>query len=317
MTSLRIGTRGSALALWQARTVAGLLKASGIQSDLVVIKTTGDRVQDAPLSQAGGKRLFVKEIEDALLRGEIDVAVHSAKDMPADLLDGLIVAASLPRDDPRDAVVLPAGKTATAGPDLATLQRLLGATPALGTSSIRRSAQLKAVFPGASFAPIRGNVDSRLRKLDAGGYDALVLASAGLHRLGLSARITTPLPIEHCVPAPGQGIIAVEARADDTRAVQALRVLNDPASEASLLAERALVTGLGGGCQLPLGGVALHQDGQLAMHAVVASPDGRQVLTRQRRAPVVDAAALGARVAEELLAAGAGEILAVVRSTVS
>jgi hydroxymethylbilane synthase len=306
----RIGTRGSALALWQARAVSALLASSGIESELVIITTTGDRVQAAPLGEAGGKRLFVKEIEDALLAGDIDVAVHSAKDMPAELPDGLVVAAALTREDPRDAVVLPARRTAVAAAHVAALQQLVGHSPVLGTSSVRRSAQLRALFPGASFPPIRGNVDTRLRKLDEGGYDAVVLAAAGLRRLGLGARITTSLPVEQCVPAPGQGIIAVEARADDPGALRAMRVLNDGEAEASLLAERAVVARLGGGCQLPLGALALHEDGSLQLHAVVASPDGTRVLKRRRTGPPGDAHALGISVAEELLGDGASEILA-------
>ena len=309
MTALRIGTRGSALALWQANKVSGLLNAAGVQTELVVVKTTGDRRQEVPLAEAGGKRLFVKEIEDALLEGDVDIAVHSAKDMPADLLDGLVVAAALARDDPRDAVVFPSSKPVRATPDVAALEKLLGDTPLIGTSSVRRSAQLRAILPGASFTPIRGNVDTRLRKLDDGGYDALVLASAGLNRLGLSSRITAALPIEYCVPAPGQGIIAVEARAGDRDGLRTLRAMTDLRAEASLIAERALVSALGGGCQLPLGGIALHVDGELEMRAVVASIDGGQVLKAYGRGPVPDADSLGRSIANELLGKGASKIL--------
>ena len=309
MTALRIGTRGSALALWQANKVSGLLNAAGVQTELVVVKTTGDRRQEVPLAEAGGKRLFVKEIEDALLEGDVDIAVHSAKDMPADLLDGLVVAAALARDDPRDAVVFPSSKPVRATPDVAALEKLLGDTPLIGTSSVRRSAQLRAILPGASFTPIRGNVDTRLRKLDDGGYDALVLASAGLNRLGLSSRITAALPIEYCVPAPGQGIIAVEARAGDRDGLRTLRAMTDVRAEASLIAERALVSALGGGCQLPLGGIALHVDGELEMRAVVASIDGGQVLKAYGRGPVPDADSLGRSIANELLGKGASKIL--------
>lgn len=314
MTTLRVGTRGSALALWQANRVADLLKASGVETELVILKTTGDRVQDAPLSEAGGKRVFVKEIDDALLAGDVHIAVHSAKDMPADRVDGLVVAAALARDDPRDAVILPASKPLRAAPALEAVHDLLGREPIVGTSSVRRSAQLRVIFPHASFAPIRGNVDTRLRKLDDGGYDALVLAAAGLNRLGLSSRITAPLEIEHCVPAPGQGIIAVEARAGDRDVLRILKALNDPPSEASLLAERALVSALGGGCQLPLGGIALHANGELLMHALVASLDGTRVLKGTGRAPASGAESLGHRIAGELLDAGAGDLLAVARS---
>jgi hydroxymethylbilane synthase len=309
---LRIGTRGSALALWQARTVAGLLERTGIATELVIIKTSGDRLQDAPLSDAGGKRLFVKEIEDSLLRADVDLAVHSAKDMPALLPDGLDVAATLPREDPRDALVLSADVPAG---DLASIRPRLGDAPTIATSSVRRAAQLSALFPRATFAPIRGNVDTRLRKLDGGGYDALVLASAGMRRLGIGSRITAALPVEACVPAPGQGIVAIEIRMDDAAARKALRGIHDAESGASLTAERALVAALGGGCQLPLGGVALHADGMLDMHAVVASPDGRRALKRRGQGSAADPAALGRRLAEELTRDGATEILDAVRGS--
>ena len=309
MTAYRIGTRGSALALWQAGKVSGLLNASGIETELVILKTTGDRVQDVPLSDAGGKRLFVKEIEDALLAGDVHLAVHSAKDMPADLVDGLAVAAALPRDDPRDAVILPSSSRLRSAPDVAALEAVLGREAVVGTSSVRRSAQLRAVFPAASFEPVRGNVDTRLRKLDDGGYDALVLAAAGLNRLGLSSRITMLLPIDQCVPAPGQGIIAVEARARDRDVLRVLAALNDAAAAASLIAERALVSALGGGCQLPLGGVALQVNGELEMHAVVAARDGSRMVKATGCSPGSGAEALGRHIADELLAKGASEIL--------
>lgn len=307
---LRIGTRGSALALWQARTVAGLLEKTGVPSELVIIRTAGDRLQEAPLSDAGGKRLFVKEIEDALLRGDVDLAVHSAKDMPAVLPDGLEVAATLPREDPRDALVLasdvPSG-------DLASIRPRLGKAPTIATSSVRRAAQLAVLFPRATFAPIRGNVDTRLRKLDGGGYDALVLASAGMRRLGFGDRITAPLPVGDCVPAPGQGIVAIEIRASDAAARELLLAIHDASAGESLAAERALVAALGGGCQLPLGGVALHVGGDLDMHAVVATPDGRKAIRRRGRGPASDPSALGRRLADELARDGATAILDAVR----
>jgi hydroxymethylbilane synthase len=311
VTTLRIGTRGSQLALWQAQAVAGLLKAAGVQSELVIIKTTGDRIQNAPLTEAGGKRLFVKEIEDALIAGEVDLAVHSAKDMPAALAEGLALTAALPREDPRDALIAPQGAHSTA--DLAAVRETLGARQRIGTSSVRRTAQLRALFPRASFEPVRGNVDTRLRKLDEGGYDALVLAAAGLRRLGFGARITTVLPVEHCVPAPGQGIIAIETRAGDRTTERLLEPLNDARAATSLRAERALVAALGGGCQLPLGGLALHDGSALEMHAVVATPDGRRMLKRRGRAPAADPESLGRQIAEALARDGAGEILDAVR----
>ena len=309
-SALRIGTRGSQLAMWQATTVAGLLAEAGIGSEIVAIRTSGDRLQEAPLAEPGGKRLFVKEIEDALLRREIDLAVHSAKDMPAGLPHGLAVAATLRREDPRDALVLPGG--ASPG-DLAASQSRLPPTVRIGTSSVRRAAQLRPLFPGAAFEPVRGNVDTRLRKLDEGRYDALVLASAGLRRLRLGARITTALPIDACCPAPGQGIVAVEIRQDDEEAREAVERIHDREAGISFAAERALVAALGGGCQLPLGAVALHEGGGLTMHAVVASPDGRRAIRKHGRGPASEPAALGERIAAELMHGGAMEILDAVR----
>jgi hydroxymethylbilane synthase len=306
VTPLKIGTRGSALALWQARTVAALIERAGRPAAIVVIKTGGDRLQEAPLSETGGKRLFVKEIEDALLAEEIDVAVHSAKDMSAVLPDGLAIAAVLPRDDPRDALVLGEG---TAVVDFTAALAHLGDMPAIATSSVRRIAQLAAILPQASFVPIRGNVDTRLRKLDAGEYEVLVLAAAGLRRLGLHARISAAIPVEACIPAPGQGIVAIETRADDRRTREAVAPANAEAAAVSLIAERALVAALGGGCQLPLGAIAVHDGHGLTMHAVVATPDGRRAIRRNARVSVDNPEALGLRLANELVQAGALEIL--------
>ena len=296
MTSVRIGTRGSALALWQARTVAGLLAAGGRRSELVVIKTSGDRIQDAPLSEAGGKGLFVKEIEDALLAGDIDVAVHSAKDMSVAIPGGLAIAAVLPREDPRDAIVRRAGVAA------------LGPAPAIGTGSIRRTSQLTAMFPTARFLDIRGNVDTRLRKLDAGDYDALVLAAAGLKRLGHADRISESLSLELCIPAPGQGIIAIETRAE-LAADPVWKAIDDARAAASFVAERAVVAALGGGCQLPLGAIAVHEGSDLNLEAIVAAPDGSRSVRRGARGPADRPDELGARVAGALAEAGAADIL--------
>jgi hydroxymethylbilane synthase len=310
-TTLRIGTRGSQLALWQARTVAAMLDAHGTGAELVIIKTSGDRLQEAPLSEVGGKRLFVKEIEDALLREEVDLAVHSAKDMPAVLPDGLEIAAALPREDPRDAVVLPA--EGPSGTTLAAVLSALGPAPSIGTSSVRRSAQLGALIPGARFGPIRGNVDTRLRKLDGGEFDALVLASAGMRRLGFGARISLAIPEVDCVPAPGQGIVAVEIRTGDRRTTMALQPLHDEAAGASLIAERTVVTALGGGCQLPLGAIALHRGRDLELVALVCSTDGARWVRARGSGPSSEPGALGGRVAEELVKKGAMAILDDVR----
>src|SRR5258706_14203727 len=236
-TELRLGTRGSQLALWQANTVAARIAAAGGPlCRIVVIKTSGDRLQEAPLSEVGGKRLFVKEIEDALLRGEIDLAVHSSKDMPAVLPDGLTIAAVLPREEPLDAVVLPVISHQPAishQPSAMTIDSLvarLGQSPSIGTGSVRRIAQLTRLFPGARFAPIRGNLDTRLRKLDEGAHDALVLAAAGLRRLGFANSISLALPAAACVPAPGQGIVAVEIRAHDAGTRDAVARIDDAAA---------------------------------------------------------------------------------------
>src|SRR5438874_6052095 len=316
---LRLGTRGSQLALWQADTVAArVAEAGGPSCRIVVIKTSGDRLQEAPLSEVGGKRLFVKEIEDALLRGEIDLAVHSSKDMPALLPDGLTIAAVLPREDPLDAVVLPRTRTSASNENanaaVATIDDLvamLGQAPSIGTGSVRRIAQLTRLFPGARFTPIRGNLDTRLRKLDEGAHDALVLAAAGLRRLGFASRISLALPAAACVPAPGQGIVAIEVRDGDDDPRRAVVHIDDRAAGAALKAERAVVKALGGGCQTPIGALATPEDGDtLQLVAVVVALDGSRAVRGHARGPRERAAALGASVRAQLLADGAGDILA-------
>jgi hydroxymethylbilane synthase len=329
---LRLGTRGSQLALWQANTVAARIAASGgPPCRIVVIKTSGDRLQDAPLSEIGGKRLFVKEIEDALLKGDIDLAVHSSKDMPAVLPEHLAIAGVLPREDPLDAIVLPVmanGLGLMAGnpsghPTIAIshqpsaiscvedLVAVLGQSPSIGTGSVRRIAQLVRLFTGARFAGIRGNLDTRLRKLDEGGHDALVLAAAGLRRLGFGNRISFALPASACIPAPGQGIVAIEIREDDATVREAVARIDDPAAAAALSAERALVESLGGGCQTPIGALASPVDGdRLDLVATVVALDGSRAVHERALGARSEAAALGARVGAALLAQGAGEILA-------
>lgn len=314
MKPIRIGTRGSALALWQAKTAAALIEKTGVRTEIVVIKTGGDRLQEAPLSPTGGKGLFVKEIEDALLANEIDIAVHSAKDMSAVLPDGLAIAAVLPREDPRDALVLRRGNTAI---DFDGALAHIGEMPAIGTGSVRRVAQLAALLPHARFTPIRGNVDTRLRKLDAGAYEALVLAAAGLRRLGYESRISAPIPVDVCIPAPGQGIVAIEIRDDDRAARDAVSPLTDADAAASLMAERTVVAALGGGCQLPLGAIAEHCPDGLTVQGVVAWPDGRGMIRRTWTGAAADAAAAGAGLADQLLRAGADEILNAVRTGVT
>jgi hydroxymethylbilane synthase len=267
------------------------------------------------LSAVGGKRLFVKEIEDALLRGEIDLAVHSSKDMPAVLPEGLAIAGVLPREDPLDALVLPA--MATGLPAMASVEDVvqrLGQSPAIGTGSVRRIAQLTRLLPGARFTPIRGNLDTRLRKLDERGHDALVLAAAGLRRLGFASRISFALPAAVCVPAPGQGIVAIEIREDDDAVRAAIAPMSDPDAAAALAAERALVEALGGGCQTPVGALATPAvGGTLELVAVVVALDGSRAVRGQGQGSRSEAAALGARVGEQLIADGADVILADVR----
>ena len=306
---LNIGTRGSQLALWQSRTVAGLMERAGTPVEIVVIKTSGDRLQEAPLSEVGGKRLFVREIEDALLQGTVDLAVHSAKDMPAVLPEGLEIAATLPREDPRDALVLPSKGVRA----LDDVLQVLGSTPRIGTSSVRRAAQLVSFVPGAIFGPIRGNVDTRLRKLDAGDYNALVLAAAGMKRLGIAERISAFVPASDCVPAPGQGIVAIEIREGDGEVRRALRGVHDDTAGVALTAERAVVAALGGGCQLPLGAIAMLTDGRIEMHGVVSSLDGARVVKRYVTGDAGDPEGVGRQLAEELARAGATAILDEVR----
>lgn len=325
MTTIRIGTRGSQLALWQARTVAGLLGARGVQVEIITIKTAGDRLQERPIAEGATstKGVFVKEIEDALLSRAIDVAVHSAKDMSAVLPAGLIVSAVLPREDSRDALVVRDGGSGTGNGGRGTgdegrdgLLRLLtglGRTPHIGTSSVRRRAQLARLIPGARFAAVRGNVDTRIRKLDAGEFDAIVLAVAGMKRLGFSERISTPIPHADCVPAPGQGIVAIETRSDDRKTRALVDAIGDPEAAACFEAERALVAALGGGCQLPLGAIAVHDGGNLRMCAIVTSADGARVIRREGRGDARRPADLGRRVADELAEAGATAILNEVR----
>jgi len=307
-TTFRLGTRGSQLALYQANTVAALLRRNaGVECEVVIIKTSGDRLADATLSQIGGKRLFVKEIEDALASGEVDLAVHSSKDMPAVLPQGLEVAAVLPREDPRDALVLPA--SAGQSLSLEDVVAALGREPRIGTSSVRRSAQLVRLFPGGAFLPIRGNLDTRLRKVDSGDFDAIVLAAAGLRRLEQGNRISAALPVHACVPAPGQGIIAIEIRSDHARMRELLTTIDDPSARVALDAERAVVTRLGGGCQMPIGAYAAVDGDAIAMTALVVSLDGSRAVRAETRGSAASAADVGRAAASELLAQGAAEIL--------
>ena len=314
MSTLRIGTRGSQLALYQANAVASLLhERADVACEVVVIKTSGDRFSEAALSEIGGKGLFVKEIEDALLEGGVDLAVHSSKDMSVVLPCGLAIAAALPREDARDALVLPRGADGDRS-DLAASFRAvvaqLGESPRIGTSSVRRVAQLIALVPGARFLPIRGNLDTRLRKIDNGDFEAIVLASAGLKRLGFAGRISATVPAEACVPAPGQGIIAVEVRDDDAQTRQLVAVLDDAETSAALAAERAVVRRLGGGCQMPIGAHAVIDGIAVTVTGVVISLDGTRAIRATAAGDLWSAEALGVKVGDRLLAEGASDILA-------
>ena len=297
---VRIGTRGSPLALWQARWVATALQRhhAGLQTEIVVIRTEGDRNRHDPLPQIGGKGLFVKDIEEALLRGEIEVAVHSMKDMPTDLPDGLHVSVVPPRAEVRDAFV---------GKDGRRLTQIDGPWR-IGTSSLRRQAQLRAFSAALQVCDLRGNVDTRLRKLRQGDVDGVVLAAAGLERLGLASEITELLSIDVMLPPAGQGALALETVAghwvDDL-----LAPLNDAATAGAVAAERAVLQHLGGGCSVPIGALGQYQDAHLHVQALVSSPDGSRALRREISGPVDQAAALGERLAAQLRADGAGDIL--------
>lgn len=310
MTSLRIATRRSRLALAQSRWIKSRLEAlePGLTVELREYVTRGDQVQDRPLQQVGGKGLFTKEIEDALLAGEADLAVHSLKDLPAELPPGLALAAVPEREDARDALVLPDGAP---GGDARELLSALAPGARVGSSSFRRSAQVLAARRGLRVESVRGNVDTRLRKLDEGRYEALILAAAGLRRLGLERRISGYLDPDLCTPAPAQGALGIEARADDAAATALLARLDHAPTRAAVSAERAVMEALGGGCSIPLGAYAHPEGAALHLQAMVALPDGSRVI--RAAASGTDPHALGAELARQLRALGAGEILASIR----
>ena len=303
MQTLRIATRESPLALWQAEHVKALLSAAHprLSVQLVAMTTTGDQLLAGPLSQSGGKGLFVKELELALLEQRADIAVHSMKDVPVQQPEGLMLAAYLEGDDPRDAFV------SSQHAALASLPQ--GAK--LGTASLRRQVQAKRLRPDLHIEVLRGNVGTRLRKLDEGQYDAILLACAGLKRLGLAARIREALDPETFVPAIGQGIIGIECRAADAATQALLTPLNDAASSLRLAAERAFNARLGGSCQAPIAGHATRlADGRLRLVGLVGTPDGVTVLRDELTGPAESAASLGIALADRLLHAGARELLA-------
>ncbi len=301
---LRIGTRGSPLALAQVRLAIRRLHEArpGLREpEIVVIKTTGDRVQDRPLAEIGGKGLFAKEIETALLDGAIDCAVHSLKDLETRLPAGLVVAAVLERADPRDALIAPGIKS------LADLPQ--GARVATG--SIRRAAQLRALRPDLEMAPLRGNVETRIGKIRGGEAAATLLAMAGLARLGVAVPEAVPLDPDLLLPAPGQGLIALQCREDDGAVRALLAAAADPGAMAAMQAERALLAGLDGSCRTPIGGLAeCDASGMLRLRALLARHDGTLVLRNERRGRAADAAALGADAAAELRARAPADLLA-------
>jgi hydroxymethylbilane synthase len=294
---LRIGTRGSRLALAQAEEVAGLLRERGHQTEVVPMSTAGDRGASPASSPTGTKGLFVAEITEALSRGEVDLAVHSAKDLPSDDPEGIEVAAVPQRGLPYDVLV--------------SRVEPLPDRPVVGTSSLRRRAQLLRMQPVASVRDLRGNVDTRLRRMDEGELDALVLAAAGLARLGLTRDHVRPLPVDEMVPAPGQGALAVQARSDD-RAGEAARTIDHPLSRTAFDTERRVVALLGGGCRLPLGAYAETRGRAVRLLAVVVRPDGSDLLWSQVEGD--DPGQVAGEAADTLLAAGAGTILASLRS---
>ncbi len=297
MARLRIGSRGSQLALWQANHVAGLLRDRGHEVSIEIIKTTGDKITDVALAQVGTKGMFTKEIEEALDEDRVDLAVHSLKDLPTELAPQFVLAAVMKRQDARDVFL---------SVDFPSF-RELPQHARIGTSSLRRQAQLKALRPDLKLHPLRGNVDTRLRKLEQGDYDAIILAAAGLNRLGRTERVRETIPVEVMCPAVGQGALGIETRSADDAVRRHLAFLDDQAARVTTSAERALLKTLGGGCQVPIGAHAELIEGRLQLTAIVARPDGSQVL--RERQTGADPEALGETAGRALLAKGADEIL--------
>lgn len=299
---LVIASRESALAMWQAEHIRDRLRALYPQTEVSILgmTTQGDQILDVTLSKIGGKGLFVKELENALEDGRADLAVHSLKDVPMNMPDGFVLAAIGEREDPHDAFV---------SNNYANLAAL-PAGSVVGTSSLRRESQLRARFPHLKVEPLRGNVQTRLRKLDEGQYAAIILAAAGLKRLGLKDRIRGIIPSEESLPAVGQGALGFECRADRTDMIQLLQSLNHPDTAACVLAERAMSRSLGGSCQVPLGGYAEVKNGQLRMRGFVASPDGKRMMQSEMTGDMAKPEELGGRIADALRAQGADAILA-------
>jgi hydroxymethylbilane synthase len=298
---LRIATRQSRLALWQAEHVAGKLNQAhpGLVVELVPMTTQGDRILDRSLAQVGGRGLFIKELEIAIAEGRADIAVHSMKDVPSDMPPGMTLAAMLPRADPRDAFVSLRHDNFSSLPHGARV----------GTSSLRRQCQLKYARPDLQLLTLRGNVETRLRKLQEEHYDAIVLAAAGLMRLGLEGRITHRFDLEQFVPAVGQGIIGIECRADDTRSIELVRALNDAVAWQCCEAERAFALRLQGSCQSPIAGHARIEGGRIFLRGVIGSPDGQEIYRGDHDGAVADLQAVGTALADRLLDAGARALL--------
>jgi len=296
---ITIGSRGSALALWQANWVKDRLAAAGHEVEIQIIKTSGDKLQNAALAASGTKGLFIKEIEEALLAGQVDLAVHSMKDLPTDLPEGLGVAAVPEREDPRDALVSNGG----------LLLQQLPAGARIGTSSLRRQSQLLALRPDLKVVPIRGNVDTRLRKLDRGDCEAVALAGAGLKRLGFAMRITSWFKPDEICPAVGQGALAIEIKLQNSSVRDAIAPLDHPSTHEAVRAERSMLEALGGGCQLPIAAHARHNSGELHLTGVVANPEGTRVLRADATGRPDNPEELGKRVAAELFSQGAQELL--------
>jgi len=309
---LRIGSRGSQLALWQANHISALLRARGHEIEIEIIHTTGDKITDVALAKVGTKGMFTKEIEEALAAGRVDLAVHSLKDLPTELPKGFEIAAITERQDPRDAFCSRYFSNINGLPQGARV----------GTSSLRRQAQLKALRPDLEIHPLRGNVDTRLRKLEQGEYDAVILASAGLKRLGKTELIKQVIPAEIMCPAAGQGALGIEIRESDAATRQHLEFLNDPAARAATTCERALLNRLGGGCQVPIGAFARIRAGEireggftlpggtfLHLDAIVADPDGSKLLRESRYGDPSDPEKLGNDVGLTLLGRGGDQIL--------
>jgi hydroxymethylbilane synthase len=297
MALLRIGSRGSQLALWQASYISRLLQEQGHTTSIEVIKTTGDKITDVALARVGTKGMFTKEIEEAMAKSEIDLAVHSLKDLPTELSPEFAIAAIPQREDHRDAFF------SSNYSDV----RELPAGARVGTSSLRRQAQLHGLRSDLNIIPLRGNVDTRLRKLEAGEFDAIILASAGVTRLGLAGKVRHYLEPDEMCPAAGQGALAIEARADDHKTITVLKFLDHPPTRTAVECERAALNALGGGCQVPIGAYAEVAADCLLLRAVVASPDGKKII-RERRSGS-DPQRLGSEVGQELLARGAQQIL--------